>query len=299
MKTLDVFSTSVKYKFKTRYCSIASLVVFLLTIVAIILPLIIAFQANGFWLKNRMYVETPSVKFMHKYLFIAERDFKTIPIICSTYKVYQKNPIADDCILVKVREIDINNDRQKDILKFEAQFYSDRPIRSLKLLLFFQFELKDIIHKTITSLAVFDYTLPHDVQKIHMIGDLKLNQKGMIKHDDFIQTPNETVELTDHSLNEVLSYNARQQFSAQIINTHVTWKTGFSNDESITITGEIFYLEQLLYYQPGIWEELKWAWIQYLSILIAIAYIIKQLLKFLFTKNYLQSYIVLPWNKNK
>lgn len=44
-----------------------------------------------------------------------------------------------------------------------------------------------------------------------MIGDLKLNQKGIIKHDNFIQMPNETVELTDHSLNEVLSHNARQQ----------------------------------------------------------------------------------------
>lgn len=98
---------------------------------------------------------------------------------------------------------------------------------------------------------------------------------------------------------KLLSKSSLFSVSAQIINTHVTWKTGFLNDESITITGEIFYLEQLLYYQPSIWEELKWAWIQYLSLLIAIAYIIKQLLKFLFTKNYLQSYIVLPWNKNK
>lgn len=33
-------------------------------------------------------------------------------------------------------------DGRKDILKFEAHFYTDEPIRSLKLLLFFDFQLK-------------------------------------------------------------------------------------------------------------------------------------------------------------
>lgn len=33
-------------------------------------------------------------------------------------------------------------DGRKDILKFEARFYTDEPIRSLKLLLFFNFQLK-------------------------------------------------------------------------------------------------------------------------------------------------------------
>lgn len=33
-------------------------------------------------------------------------------------------------------------DGRKDILKFEAHFYTDEPVRSLKLLLFFNFQLK-------------------------------------------------------------------------------------------------------------------------------------------------------------
>lgn len=86
--------------------------------------------------------------------------------------------------------------------------------------------------------------------------------------------------------------------SAEITNIHVTWQTGFVNDEPVTISGEIFYSEQLIYYQPYMWEELKWAWIQYSSLLIISIYITRELLSFLFSKNYLKSFIIIPW-KNK
>lgn len=42
----------------------------------------------------------------------------------------------------QIRETDLNGDGQKDTLKFEAHFYADKPVKSLRLLLFFNFELK-------------------------------------------------------------------------------------------------------------------------------------------------------------
>lgn len=47
MSTSDVFSLSVKYKFKTGFLSISSFVVFILNILVIVLPLIIAYQTGG------------------------------------------------------------------------------------------------------------------------------------------------------------------------------------------------------------------------------------------------------------
>lgn len=43
---------------------------------------------------------------------------------------------------IQVRENDINNDGQKDSLRFEAHFYTDKPVKALRLLLFFNFQLK-------------------------------------------------------------------------------------------------------------------------------------------------------------
>ncbi|XP_057327721.1 transmembrane protein 231 [Microplitis mediator] len=302
MSTVDVFSIPIKYKYKTRVCSIAALVVFILTTTLIILPLILAYNSGGFWVRNRLYIETPIVKFTHKYLLIAERDFDSAPIICSTFSVYQLNPIKDDCTLVKIQQLDINNDKHSDIFKFHFIFYTDLPIKSIKLLLFFQFKLRDVVYNEVNSVAVMNYVLPHESQKLNIISDLKLNQKGLLRCDNFNDiikknTNNETIELHDHSLDQVLSYYARKKFSSELTNTQVTWESGFSSSEPVAISGEIFYLEQHLYYQPCLWEELKQAWIQYLSLFLALSYIIKIFLRYLFTNSHLRSYIVIPWQE--
>lgn len=41
----------------------------------------------------------------------------------------------------------MNGDGQKDALRFEAHFYADKPVKSLRLLLFFNFQLKVDIWK--------------------------------------------------------------------------------------------------------------------------------------------------------
>ncbi|XP_034945258.1 transmembrane protein 231 [Chelonus insularis] len=295
MSVLNVFCTTVKYEYKTRILSFCSLVVFIFMCLLIFGPLIITFQTGGFWIRTRTYVETPRVQFTHKYLLIAERYFETTPIVCSTFTVYQRNLIKDNCSLVKIQEVDVNNDKKNDILKFELQFYNTQPIRTFKLLLYFEFQFENIIKNTINSLASFDYLLPYESQKIHVTGDLSLNQKTLIYDNNFNDI--HTLDLSNHSLVEVLTHNARKKFSAQINNIQATWETGFASDEPIIISGEIFYSQQLLYYQPSIWEELKWFWIQYLSFFIAFSYFIRKFLKFLLSRSYLKSYIVIPWKE--
>lgn len=83
--------------------------------------------------------------------------------------------------------------------------------------------------------------------------------------------------------------------SARITNKQVTWQTGFCKDKAVVVKGELFYVENFIYYQPSVWEELKWAWIQYLSYLLVFAYIAKHALVFLFTNRHLNTYIVKPW----
>lgn len=83
--------------------------------------------------------------------------------------------------------------------------------------------------------------------------------------------------------------------SAEITNGHVITQSGFSNEEMITIQGELHYKDHLIYYQPNLWEELKWAWIQYISCFIVFVYLTNYILTFLFSNRYLNSYIVVPW----
>ncbi|OAD56415.1 hypothetical protein WN48_03419, partial [Eufriesea mexicana] len=178
----------------------------------------------GFLLKNCILMEEPDVSFNYKYLLLANRDYNINPIVCSTFKTYKNNEIEDNCILVKVlflcyfkhinknyytnvREIDTNIDGKKDILKFEVHFYTDKPIKSLKLLLFFNFHLKQLFEATIESIAIFTHTINEEVQKIQFYGDLILQQKGLLTSEGLYEMYNHSIELADYSIDELLRQN--------------------------------------------------------------------------------------------
>ncbi|XP_078041476.1 uncharacterized protein LOC144472352 [Augochlora pura] len=142
MAAVEIFSSSVNYKYKSKICSLSFFVVFISLILSFLTPFFIISYTGGFYLVNRVYAEKPDVLFNYKYMLLAYRDYKINPIVCSVFATYKRNKITDDCILIKVQEVDTNSDGVKDILKFEAQFYTDTPIKNLMLLLFFNFKLK-------------------------------------------------------------------------------------------------------------------------------------------------------------
>ncbi|KAK2582520.1 hypothetical protein KPH14_004817 [Odynerus spinipes] len=221
------------------------------------------FNVGGFWIKTKVHAETPDVSFQYKYLLLAERGIEAAPIVCSTFISYKENRISDDCLIIKVQETDTNNDGKKDILKFEARFYTDIPIKNLKLFLFFDFKLKQLLEGSIQSLAIFNHIPHQDEQHVYFIADLELKQRGILHSDHLYEIYNHSIELTDWSLLQMISQNVNKKFSAQITNTQVITQAGFSKEEIVIVQGELHYTEYLIYYQPGLWEELKWAWIQH------------------------------------
>ncbi|XP_076181311.1 transmembrane protein 231-like isoform X2 [Ptiloglossa arizonensis] len=298
MAAIEIFSSTVDYKYKSNICSLSFFIVLLFVTLSLFTPFFIIYNAGGFSLKNRVYAETPDVLFSYKYLLLAYRDYNINPIICSMSTTYKNNQIVDDCILIKVQELDTNSDGKKDILKFEAHFYTDKPIKSLKLLLFFNFTLKQLFEATIESIAVFNHVLNEEVQKVHFSGDLMLEQKGLINSKGLFETYNQSLEIADHSLEELLMKNINRKLSAKLNNEYVTSQVGYLNEDVVIVHGEIIYRGHLIYYQSSIWEELKWAWVQYLSCLLVFAYVAKHILVFLFSNRYLNCYIMVPW-RNK
>lgn len=295
MAAIVIFSSSVLYKYKSRICSCATIIVFLFIVLSLLTPFFVISNAGGIWMKNRMHAETPDVHFSYKYLLLAEVDPYEEPVVCTTFKTYKENEITDRCTLIKIRETDLNGDGQKDTLKFEAHFYADKPVKSLRLLLFFNFELKHLIQTTIESIGVFDQVLSDETQEISFFGDLELRQKGLLRSAGLYEKYNESIELSNYTLRELLLHNFYRKFSAKITNERVTWRSGFSREEAVVVIGELFYAENFIYYKPSWWEELKWVWIQYLSCLLVFAYVTRHILVYLFANRYLNTYIVRPW----
>ncbi|XP_076390331.1 transmembrane protein 231 isoform X3 [Megachile rotundata] len=199
--------------------------------------------------------------------------------------------------ICSVQEIDTNSDGKKDILKFEAHFYTNIPVKSYKILLFFNFQLKQLFEITIESIALFTHVLNEEVQRIQFFGDLTLQQKGLLTSEGLYESYNQSIEMVNYSLEELLLQNSNRKFAAKINNEHIIKFAGHTQENKVVICAEIIYKDSLIYYQPSILEELKWAWVQYLSCLLVLAYIVKHMLIFLFSKRYLNSYIIVPWRE--
>lgn len=109
----------------------------------------------GFWLRSDTYVEQPLVRFKHQFLLLAETDIIDSPIVCSTFDELNKQLQKDSqCSIVKVKELDINNDGKSDEIDFEIeiQLRDDEELFALKLLLLFDYRLSVstiILYKTL------------------------------------------------------------------------------------------------------------------------------------------------------
>ncbi|OXU20590.1 hypothetical protein TSAR_004379 [Trichomalopsis sarcophagae] len=298
MPILDIYSSNIKYLYRVRICSISAFVVLIAVIFALVTPFIFVYHAGGFWIRTRTYWEKPNVHFKHKYFLLIEQE-NSNPMICSTFTHYKDNAIKDDCHIVKIQEVDNDKNGFQDLLHFEAVFFTSKPIRSLMLLLFFNYELKEHIHVVLEAMTVIEYTVAHEVQELHFIGDLMLRQNNVLLHDEIYYLEDNSTDLNTLSLSDLLVENSNRLLSGKIDNLRVFPKLGFIKDEPVRVKAEVFYVTQSMNYQPGFWEEMKWAWMQYLSILVVVIYFVRRGLTRMFAAKRLRSYIVVPWDKIK
>ncbi len=68
--------------------------------------------------------------------------------------------------------------------------------------------------------------------------------------------------------------------STVLSNSHTVWQSGASN--TFTVNIELTYPKQTITYSPGFWQLLKFAWIQYLAILVILYYVLNCVRKFVF-----------------
>lgn len=71
-------------------------------------------------------------------------------------------------------------------------------------------------------------------------------------------------------------------------------KNEIAENEPLIIRADIEYVEQNFTYQTKFWQLLKWAWIQYFSIMILFVFISRKIKKFLFQNRILQTIKIPP-----
>uniref|UniRef100_A0A8C5SBB8 Transmembrane protein 231 n=1 Tax=Laticauda laticaudata TaxID=8630 RepID=A0A8C5SBB8_LATLA len=290
MAWLEVAAGGDGWRGRVRLCSLAALGLLLLGALTYVPPLLVAYRSHGFWLSRSSYVEQPSVRFRHEVLLAALTDSGGGLVGWSSFATF--NRLLGTRLrvpLVSAREEDSNQDGVTDLLRFQLELPllpSERVV-GIQLLLTFSYELHRMSTFVMQSMAFLQSFSPVPGSQVCVNGDLKLHQRQPLHHAGLdsrynVSVINSTSPFAqDYDFVNIVETYQKRNVTTVLSGPSPIWVTGRSPDQPFVIQAFIHYPMELIVYQPGFWEMMKFAWMQYISILLIFLWIFERIKIFL------------------
>lgn len=96
-------------------------------------------------------------------------------------------------------------------------------------------------------------------------------------------------------LNNIFNEALNSEMSASFVPTNVYWKPKLSllaitpNDKLFELKATIKVPAQIIWFEPGVLQVLKLAWVQYLAVLVVIAFIFQKIFRYFIISGLLQT----------
>ncbi|XP_057239054.1 transmembrane protein 231 isoform X3 [Malurus melanocephalus] len=262
MVGVDLFSHPALYtRYRAGLCSAAALALLLITVLTYVPPLLVAYRSHGFWLKQNAYLEQPTVRFRYEVLFVA-----TIESGPGSFLAWSTFPAF--------------NRLQEDRLRV--------PLVSRMSTFVMQ------------SMAFLQFFSPVPGSQLSVNGDLKLNQRQLLNHCGLDTRYNVSVVngtspfASDYDLASIIAAYWDRNVTTVFSDPTPVWMTGKTTDTPFIVNATIHYPVEVILYQPGFWEIIKFAWIQYVSILLVFLWVFGRIKMFLFQNQVLTTIPVSP-----
>jgi transmembrane protein 231 len=137
-------------------------------------------------------------------------------------------------------------------------------------------------------------------RRLDISGDLRLYQKQPLAHRGrdtrFLPSPvPSSAALAPLSLPAILRAYGQRNISLRLENAYTTWGSGAAAGRKFTVEANLNYPAQEVVYTPGLWQTLKWGWIQYLAVLVVFVYGFNTVKSYVFYQQILPTAQHLPW----
>ncbi|KAI8608721.1 transmembrane protein [Chytriomyces sp. MP71] len=267
----SVLSLPFQRHFKVALFSQASLLALILGIAALVIPLVWAYAAHSFWIKQNNFRAQPAVAFMRQLLLVLDgRDALTGASITRFHVTDPGvNQLLDAYVTsvpsVKTQEVDMNNDGIADYLNISIQMplAQHDEIQRVRLALFLRYDIDDVARLTMQSAVLIDESSSMPSSSLFVIGDLQMVQRVLLSpvvdNYDFYKPVLQLNQTSDISWNNLVV-----KTSLKLV-TQPSWTAPRAINQPFTVEVKVRYVEDVFQYQPGVMEVLKAAWIQYLA----------------------------------
>ncbi|NXG36472.1 TM231 protein, partial [Dromaius novaehollandiae] len=296
--------------FRTRYraglCSGAALALLLIGALTYVPPLLLAYRSHGFWLRQSAYLEQPTVRFRYEVLFVATTGPGPGSFVAwSTFPAF--NRLQEERLrvpLLSTREEDKNQDGKMDHLyfKLELPLQSTEHVVGVQLILVFSYQLHRMSTFVMQSMAFLQFFSPLPGSHLYVNGDLKLKQRQLLNHCGLDTRYNVSVIngtspfASDYDLTNIIAAYQDRNVTTVLSDPNPVWMIGRAADTPFIINATIHYPCSLTFfkYQPGFWEMIKFAWIQYVSILLIFLWVFGRIKIFVFQNQVLTTTPISP-----
>uniref|UniRef100_I3JY08 Transmembrane protein 231 n=1 Tax=Oreochromis niloticus TaxID=8128 RepID=I3JY08_ORENI len=315
MASYEVYSHPALIRYKTSVCTKATLFLVVVLCLTYIPPLLVAYRSQGFWIKRSTYEEQPVVRFQYQTLLVAATSTQGEYVAWSTFPQLNNMLGANLRIpAVTVREEDQNQDGKLDLLVFQLQLplKPNEQVYSIQLLLTFSYQLFRMSTVVMQSLAYVQHSSCVPGAKLFISGDLRLQQRTPLPHRGLYNIYNESVIdgsspfASAYDLENIIRTYQDRNLTTVLSCPMPLWTIGRAAAAPFELKAEIRYpVEGLMFdtpdsgvwclifvivsaltspstYRPGFWETIKFAWIQYVSILLIFLWVFERIQTFVF-----------------
>jgi transmembrane protein 231 len=315
MSLYEIFSHSDRFHYRANLFSLATCFVFLCTALTFLPPFIFAYFAGGYWIKESTYSEQPRVNYSSQYILIMDDPNPTSPFFSSSYAslntMFQDAFIPGTCTFLA---IDNNNDEITDQFSISLQFSYENNIQmnNLNLWLIFQYELRARQAINMQTMVLINLFPPGPIAlsgnpSVFTAGELFLEQRQPIQSSGTDLTYNTSIIDLDNlfttsslNLDSVLNNYFTRNYYTSYQPEYVQWPPGTAEGTNIlTINVTIDIVTQSIRFIPGFWQEFKWGWIQYVSVLIPFIYVFNYIKEFVFHHRLVRTLVELPYHRYK
>ncbi|XP_028304593.1 transmembrane protein 231 isoform X2 [Gouania willdenowi] len=260
------------------------------------------FTKYSFWIKRSTYEEQPVVRFQYETLLVAATGTRGDFVAWSTFP-HLNNMLGSNLRIpaVSVREEDQNQDGKLDLLKFQLQLplKAEEQVYSIQLLLTFNYQLFRMSTVVMQSLAFVQHSSPVPGAKLLISGDLRLQQRTPLPHRGLYNIYNVSVVdgsspfASSYDLDTIISNYYNRNLTTVLSCPMPVWTVGRAAGSPFELNAEIHYPVEVISYRPGFWETIKFAWIQYVSVLLIFLWVFERIQKFVFQNQILPTVPVL------
>lgn len=294
MAVFEIYSLPALYRYKASIWSKPSFYVLAVLLLTFIPPLLVAYRSQGFWMTTNTYLEQPDVAYKKQLLFVADLASPGQYLAWSTYSNFN-SLLQSNLRIPQVTsyELDVNRDGLNDELSLNISLplTSTEQVVRTQLIVIFDYKLFRMSRFQMESLIYVSQSSPLSGSGVKVIGDLNMYQRTPLFHRGVDSRYNYSIInsgssfASDYDIFSILRNYSQRNVTTRLENSYSVWTPGRIATQPFTLNLTVSYPTEIIVYQPGFWELIKWGWVQYSTILLLFLWVFKRINRTVFEGN--------------